>query len=202
MKKKIITFAFLLITFSCTKISPADSFYKKILSISESFLDKPYSLGPLGEGKGIDPDPLYREDRFDCLTYVETVLAKTFSTKENVKSTMNKIRYKNGVVSFVSRNHFQNPDWLNNSAKFLNNASQQISKSVLNKDSSKSKIVLDRKNWFKKNYNVDVDIEPEVVFLDYISLSDFHNNIEKFTKFIDKPYIFMTVISDKTLNSR
>jgi len=33
-----------------------------------------YLLSPLGEGVGLDPDPRFRLDAFDCVTFVETAL--------------------------------------------------------------------------------------------------------------------------------
>ena len=196
---------FFAFTFSAlfSNVILADSFScKKIIDTSAKFLQTPYSLGPLGEARGLDKDPLYREDKFDCLTFVETVLAKTFSDESDEKKlldTMNKIRYKDAKVSFETRNHFQNPDWVENNKDFVKNVSDKISLSVLNKPSEKSVINLDRKSWFKKNYDIDTDFEKQSVTLDYISLSDFKDNMEKFTSFVNKPYVFMTVISDKTL---
>jgi hypothetical protein len=35
----------------------------------------PYLLSPLGEGAGPDPDPRFRLDAFDCMTFVETAVA-------------------------------------------------------------------------------------------------------------------------------
>ena len=198
MKKYFILF-FILFSFPTFADSMLDN---NIIKISYKFLEKPYALGPLGEEKGIDSDPLYREDKFDCLTFVETVLAKLYSKDENIVSIMNKIRYKNGFVSFETRNHFQNPDWIRNNKDIVENVSNNISKSVLKKNASKSIINLDKKSWFKKNYNIDVNIQTETVSLDFIRLDDFKNNMEKFISFIDKPYIFMTVINDNKLKEK
>ena len=202
--KKVLTLTFVaifILAFLKQKNS-TDLFYEKILNTSAIFLNKPYSLGPLGEKKGIDTDPLYREDKFDCLTYVETVLANVYNNDEDIVPMMNKIRYKNGIVSFETRNHFQNPDWVVNNAQFIKNKSDDISRIVLNNPAKKSTINLNRKKWFKQNYNIDIDTNIEVVKLDYISLSDFENNIERFKSFINKPYIFMTVIKDDSLKEK
>ena len=49
----------------------------RILKIGEVFLGRPYVRGALGEGPDgrFDKNPLFRFDCFDCLTYVNTVLA-------------------------------------------------------------------------------------------------------------------------------
>ena len=71
MKKFLIVLLFL---FGCK-----DDGRNSIDKISSSFKEIEYSLNPLGENFGIDNDPLYRFDKFDCLTYVETVLALHFA---------------------------------------------------------------------------------------------------------------------------
>ena len=48
---------------------------ERIDAISEAMLERPYIADPLGEGEGTDADPLVRYDAFDCLTFVEEVLA-------------------------------------------------------------------------------------------------------------------------------
>lgn len=81
---------------------------------SAAFLGKPYILGALGEGDAayFDQAPLYRIDGFDCETYVDTVLALALaSNSHDFKQCLNNIRYKNGQVSFFSRNHFTSPEW-------------------------------------------------------------------------------------------
>ncbi|MBR1544749.1 MAG: DUF1460 domain-containing protein, partial [Alphaproteobacteria bacterium] len=121
MKRIFILFLF---SICIMKNAFADSFHDKILSVSSKFMGQPYLLNPLGEENSFDSKPLYREDFFDCLTFVETVLANVFSTN-NLIQTMNEIRYKDGIVSFETRNHFQNPDWLKNNSKYLENISDE-----------------------------------------------------------------------------
>lgn len=91
---------------------------QRLFDVSNGFLSKPYFLGALGEGlKGqYDQYPLYRTDAFDCLTFVETVLAISLAHNlESFKHGIKKIRYRKGNVSFISRNHFTDLDWnLNN----------------------------------------------------------------------------------------
>ena len=48
---------------------------ERIKAHSESWMGRPYTDGPLGEAGGPDQDPMLRFDTFDCLTFVEEVLA-------------------------------------------------------------------------------------------------------------------------------
>jgi hypothetical protein len=92
----------------------------KIAQYSQSFLGKPYYLGALGEGPNgqFDKDPLYRTDKFDCMTFVSTVLALVESKNlREFQKNIKKIRYKNGKVSYLNRNHFASVDWNKNNIK-------------------------------------------------------------------------------------
>ena len=116
------------------------------------------------------------------------------------KVLMNRLRYnfKKGDISFETRNHFQNPDWINNNSEYVKNISSYIVKK-LDKQTVFSQIILDRQNWFKKNYNIDIEIPKENVKLSYIPFKYFDNN---FVDLINKPYIFMTVIKDDSLKEK
>ncbi|MBI5200320.1 MAG: DUF1460 domain-containing protein [Elusimicrobia bacterium] len=89
----------------------------RVDAVSAHFLGTPYKLGPLGEGEAgeYDRDPLVRFDQFDCTTFVEEVAA--FSLEPDFASAeelLKKIRYKDGVVSYETRNHFPETDWIPN----------------------------------------------------------------------------------------
>lgn len=99
---------------------PTLSLTERIKVISAAFLDKPYLLGALGEGETgeFDQNPLYRTDAFDCETYVDTVLAMAFSTNlSGFSQCVCKIRYREGQVNYVDRNHFASLDWNRNNQK-------------------------------------------------------------------------------------
>jgi hypothetical protein len=96
---------------------PNSSMVERLNWFSTHFKDKVYILGSLGEGpKAIyDQFPRYRIDGFDCDTYVNTVLALALSNSLNTfKQCINKVRYKDGLVSYINRNHFTSIDWNKN----------------------------------------------------------------------------------------
>jgi len=84
--------------------------------MSREFIGLPYGKGgPLGEGPQgkYDQDPLYRFDTFDCTTYVETIMALALARDVNeFENHLDKIRYKDGVVDYFSRNHFTDLQWI------------------------------------------------------------------------------------------
>ena len=54
---------------------------ERVVGVSARFLGVPYVVSPLGEGHGQDPDPLFRADAVDCLTFVEQSLALAYSRR-------------------------------------------------------------------------------------------------------------------------
>ncbi len=84
--------------------------------ISRLFLNYPYGKGgPLGEGINgkYDQDPLYRFDTFDCTTYVETITALALSKDvEEFEYKLNNIRYEDGDIDYLKRNHFTDLQWI------------------------------------------------------------------------------------------
>lgn len=74
-----------------------------------------YELSPLGEGSGNlpDEDPTLRYDSFDCTTFVETALAMVRAQSEtDILPELNKIRYQDGNISYETRRHFPESEWL------------------------------------------------------------------------------------------
>lgn len=93
---------------------------ERIDYFSAQLMGIPYKLGPLGEGKSgrFDQSPLYDFTKFDCLTYVETVLALSQSNSTaSFKKNLANIRYADGLPNYLTRNHFMSLDWLPNNIK-------------------------------------------------------------------------------------
>ena len=85
----------------------------RIIKSTRFFINNPTGLDPLGEGEGLDPNPLFSLKKFDCTTYVETNLALGFSKSESdVPQELTKIRYQTGVADYFQRNHFMVTDWI------------------------------------------------------------------------------------------
>ncbi|MCL2626415.1 MAG: DUF1460 domain-containing protein [Cystobacterineae bacterium] len=86
---------------------------QRVLEISAGFLGTPYVFSPLGEGEGVDADPLFRWDAVDCLTFVEQTMALSLAdTWEEVLPLLNDIRYAEGIPQYEARNHLMEAQWL------------------------------------------------------------------------------------------
>jgi hypothetical protein len=94
--------------------------------VAERFLGVKYVVSPLGEGQGVDPDPRYRTDAFDCLTFVETAIALSLSP-DAPQPVLDRIRYGGDTVSYAERNHVMEAQWLPHNVEkgFLRDVTKQ-----------------------------------------------------------------------------
>ena len=101
---------------------------EKIAEFSRLSLETPYVRGCLGEGSTgkYDKDPLIDFSRVDCMTFCEQVLALAISSNyQDTFDNLQKIRYRNGTISFSARNHFVMADWLPHNQWLLKNITEE-----------------------------------------------------------------------------
>ena len=92
-------------------------FAGRLADVVERSLGTPYDPGPLGEGPGgkYDADPIVDFSRVDCVTFVEQSLALAASkSRAEAVELLQRIRYKDGVIDYETRNHFMETDWFPN----------------------------------------------------------------------------------------
>lgn len=139
--------------YSTIPASHSQNIIERIKADSVYFLGKPYLNGALGEGPTgeFDQSPLFRIDAFDCLTYVSTVLALVKA--DNVaefEGNIKKVNYRNGVVSFINRNHFTQIDW--NQTNVKNGYLKDITEEILDAQGKKlaviSKTLINKPQWY------------------------------------------------------
>ena len=152
-------------------------FFNKVKKISQLFLKTPYVLNVLGEGK---TKSLYSFKGVDCVTFVETVLA--ISNSENLKSSIDllqKIRYKNGEISYNKRNHFMMTQWVLNAQELgvIKEATENISKDI--KILKKKITINDFNKKFKKFKKLNKDLPIGEYKIKYIPIKSFIKNLNK-----------------------
>lgn len=129
----------------------AEDLAARMEKVSAPLLGHRYLLDPFGEGESgkYDRDPLYRFDAFDCTTFVETVMALTLSQDhESFYKVLMQIRYKNGEISYTTRNHFPETDWLPNNARagFIRDITTEIA-GERNVDIARA--IIDKRGWYE-----------------------------------------------------
>ncbi len=110
----------------------------------------PYEIFLLGEGPlaKYDQDPLMDFARFDCMTFCEHILAATISDSyTSLFKNLQHIRYKNGKIEFLSRNHYTIADWLPNNDWLLHDVTTKVGGEQCK---SMTKII-DRRAFFSRN---------------------------------------------------
>lgn len=135
--------------------SQCRNLFSRIDFLTSYFLSKPYLVNPQGEGENaeIDSAPLYRLDGFDCVTYVNTVLALALSHDEHsFLRALLKINYYDATPLFQNRFHFMSVDW--NPQNQKNSILRDITKTIVDE---KNKPIyrlaegeIDRPGWFLK----------------------------------------------------
>ena len=84
----------------------------RIEVLSRHFLGSPYTTNPL-IGSRTEPEVFVASfDGFDCVTYVETILALARASDANqFEDWLRRIRYESGAVQWKRRNHYMT-EWI------------------------------------------------------------------------------------------
>jgi hypothetical protein len=85
---------------------------ERAVAATEPLLGRRYLLSALGEGSGPDPDPRFRLDAFDCVTFIETAIALgNAGDLDEAARALDDVRY-DGPPAFDRRNHYVIPQWI------------------------------------------------------------------------------------------
>lgn len=116
----------------------------------------PYVGGPAGEGVNGDFNqlPISNWTRFDCVTYVESILSLALIQKRYASHHQNldeyyenlkRIKYFDDNISYLTRNHFTELDWI----PYLNKIDvlKDVTRSVFRKSPLRTKLV-DKHKWY------------------------------------------------------
>jgi len=94
----------------------SDSLSARFQQALRSYLGTPYVEFCLGEGDtGVfDADPRFDFSRVDCVTLIEQCLAEAVAGGRGAEflPALDRIRYAEGKVGFLTRNHFFVADWI------------------------------------------------------------------------------------------
>lgn len=146
-------------------------FSTRLAQVLRDSVGTPYQDGPLGEGPGAreDDDPLIDLSRVDCVTFVEqSVALAASSTYQEAVALLQRIRYRDGEISFASRNHFTLVDWVPNNPWCLDRTEQ------LGLPVAPLTRTIDKADFFRrvKAPHLGQDIAPREVTIRYIPLAE------------------------------
>lgn len=143
---------------------------KRIDHLAKKMIGQKYEIYLLGEYpfEIYDPQPLYCIDRSDCVVFSEHIYAMALSDSWKKFFTMlQRIRYKDGVIGLLTRNHYTEADWTVNNSWLIKN----ITDSLLDVKPVQVTSKIDRAKFFSK-WNIGQDIPVEELKWSYIPASE------------------------------
>jgi hypothetical protein len=130
---------------------------KRIAAIGRRNIGQPYKLNLLGEFpyELHDTLPMFSLTASDCLVFAEHTYAMALSASwEEFFWTLQRIRYKDGVIGVASRNHYMEVDWNVNNRWLLTEASPP-------QGSASYAMRVDRAQFLQTQHRVQRDIAPQ-----------------------------------------
>jgi hypothetical protein len=84
----------------------------RAVAATQPLVGHPYAPSPLGEEAGDDPDPRFRLDAFDCMTFAETAVALgSAETLAEARRALDDVRY-DGAPALEHRHHEVLSQWI------------------------------------------------------------------------------------------
>lgn len=106
---------------------------ERVALLARQTIGQPYRLGVLGEFpfELYDPDPLYNLSAADCVTFVEQTYALALARDwGSFMRTLQSIRYQEGTIGLLTRNHFMEADWNVNNAWLFDDVTKTVAGDV------------------------------------------------------------------------
>lgn len=129
---------------------------KRIRHLARKALGQKYRIFLLGEFpfEIYDPDPLFSLKESDCVVFAEHIYAMALAHDwPSFFALLQRIRYKDGEIGMITRNHYTEADWDINNDWLLEDITKELAKDRVIETST----VIDRARFFKK-YGIGQDI--------------------------------------------
>ncbi len=143
---------------------------KRVDHLAKKFIGQQYEIYLLGEFpfEIYDPQPLFSLDKSDCVVFSEHVYAMALSDSwKKFFAMLQRIRYKDGIIGILTRNHYTEADWTVNNSWLVKN----ITDSLPGVESKKVTTKINRAKFFSK-FKLGQDIPEEELNWSYIPASE------------------------------
>ncbi|WP_422944075.1 N-acetylmuramoyl-L-alanine amidase-like domain-containing protein [Undibacterium sp. TJN19] len=150
---------------------------KRIAILARKNIGQPYSLNLLGEFpfELHDNLPMYSLTHSDCLVFVEHTYAMALSSSwEEFFWTLQRIRYKDGLIGVATRNHYTEVDWNSNNAWLV----QDISAKLAGAQAVSYDITVDRAKFLKERHHTIVNIPEQTSREFYVKTSQVNSILD------------------------
>jgi len=135
---------------------------RRVVTIARKNIDQPYELYLLGESpfETIDAQPVYCLTKSDCVVFAEHTLAMALSDDwPSFLTMLQRIRYRDGAIGVLTRNHYTEADWNRNNAWLVRDVTDELGGSSV----VRFKQVVNRAKFFKDRYKLDTSIPNETI---------------------------------------
>lgn len=138
----------------------------RLQQFCQTFLHVPYRLRATGEGvHGLfDQQPLFRFDCFDCLSFVNTLLALASSRQiDQFYTRFVELSYCHSQVNYIQRRQFMCVDWNlpHQQAGYLQDITTDIRLSISDAIHLTAQAYVDRPNWLRTRNLADLKLLPQ-----------------------------------------
>ncbi len=138
----------------------------RIQRLARQMVGQPYRIFLLGEFpfELYDPDPLFSLDHSDCVVFSEHMYAMALAHDwPSFFTLLQRIRYKKGEISMLTRNHYTEADWDVNNSWLVEDVTELLGGNHTQHDT----VVIDRARFFKR-WNIGQWIKPDTIVLTWI----------------------------------
>ncbi len=148
-------------------------FYERVRHLAEKNIGQPYQLYLLGEFpfELYDREPLYILDKSDCVVFTEHMYAMALSRDwPSFFKTLMHLRYRNGEIGVVSRNHYAMYDWMVNNSWLVHDITDSLGVETVT-----DTIKYNKARFFYNRYQLKTNIAEDSLVWHYVAA----DNIEK-----------------------
>ncbi|HFE53540.1 MAG TPA: DUF1460 domain-containing protein [Bacteroidetes bacterium] len=138
----------------------------RIQHLARKMVGQPYRIFLLGEFpfEIYDPDPLFSLDHSDCVVFSEHMYAMALAHDwSSFFTLLQRIRYKDGEISMLTRNHYTEADWDVNNNWLVEDVTERLGGVHTRRDT----VVIDRARFFKR-WDIGQWIKPDTIVLTWI----------------------------------
>jgi len=131
----------------------------RVIHLARKNIGQPYQIFLLGEFpfELYDSDPLYALHKSDCVVFSEHIYAMALSKSwEEFFVFLQRLRYQDGEIGVLTRNHFTVAEWDASNAWLLKDISQDLA----GKEARPMREATRHRSFFKERYGIEVNM-PE-----------------------------------------
>jgi len=140
---------------------------ERVGHLAVKMLGQPYEIYLLGEFpyELYDPQPLYCLEKSDCVVFSEHIYAMALSHDwPSFIKNLQRIRYKDGEIGILTRNHYTVYDWDRNNAWLVEDITTELAGEAVRRDT----MYLNKSRFFKK-WDIGQDIPRDTLVWTYIA---------------------------------